>query len=233
MSAWELRGAMKHQGPLHRRDIKQPAPEEVAEVPSMFRASIRNSKRKIKRVRFNRGVQMSLVPNAANYTRKQMSAIWFDGDERAQMVKDSTQNVNLLLNGEKLGPDHCARGLEYRTPEGCKRRADNKYYALCDILKEQDRQWNEGIYDEDALRFIYLKHSEPCLEAARGLGISDEAEAHAPTQVKTPKIQKDNTPRQSIDKQGKKNHKESQMFEPMSPVPAGRVRRSSTASAAA
>ena len=72
------------------------------------------------------------------------------------------------------GSTFCARGLEYRTPSGAQHRQLNKINAWDAVLDEQDRQWQEGVCDADALAQVYIASSSHCLKSARQIAMNDE-----------------------------------------------------------
>ena len=69
------------------------------------------------------------------------------------------------------------RGLEYRTRKGAVRRQHNKLEAISAVLDEQDRQYNEGLFNEELLAEVYRSCASHCQDEAYILALKDEATA--------------------------------------------------------
>ena len=68
--------------------------------------------------------------------------------------------------------DFCLRGLEARTPRGCKRRRDNKFVGMCVVLDAQD---NRQPHSETAE--LYSLANRHCRNEAYAVALQDQAEA--------------------------------------------------------
>ena len=74
-------------------------------------------------------------------------------------------------------PGGTTRGLECRTREGSNRRRFNKITSINAVLDEQDLQFKREKCDPNALRRVYLVHSQRCQTESQLLAKGDESEA--------------------------------------------------------
>jgi hypothetical protein len=71
------------------------------------------------------------------------------------------------------------RGLEGKTTLGLYRKRQVKFNAREAVLEEQQRQWQRGIRDEEAIAEAYFECAEAAHITAYMLGLRDEREARA------------------------------------------------------
>lgn len=125
-------------------------------------------------VTFYPRVVVKRVPSLKTCPEEDLSRIWFDNYEFVAIRNENKLISERMMNNEPLGPNECSRGLEYRTPEGMKQRIENKKRARCAVLEEQERQWDAGLYDPEALRIISRMVSSASQKASLQVGLNDE-----------------------------------------------------------
>mmetsp|Transcript_30762 Transcript_30762/g.70882 ORF Transcript_30762/g.70882 Transcript_30762/m.70882 type:complete len:215 (+) Transcript_30762:58-702(+) len=140
------------------------------------------NKQKSKNVSFVEIVQVHLVLHVNDMDDEEYFGTWYEESE-LKNIRSAMRNTILKMirsrhsEADKMESNETTRGLEYRTKSGEKRRRLNKYMALCSVMREQARQLQEDIHDEEAIRSTYLKDSRHCAAAAHKLGKLDEKEA--------------------------------------------------------
>lgn len=119
-----------------------------------------------------------LIPHLNEFTEAEISSIWFEPNEYANMKNEYKDTLFLMECNKTLDEvEHTARGLEYRTQEGAWARYENKRDAYNAVLDEQDIQWKGDYDDDEALRRVYLEHSTKCSHASHELANKDAREA--------------------------------------------------------
>jgi hypothetical protein len=148
--------------------------ESVVEVKARSKESLPLTKS----VRFSENNEIFLIAHIDEFSEEEVTTIWYDANEYAEMKADYKTTVFMMECGKSLPEDeHTSRGLEYRTQEGAWARYENKRDAYNAVLDEQDIQWKKDIDDCEALARVYLEHSTKCKEAALVNGRQDAAEA--------------------------------------------------------
>lgn len=134
------------------------------------------------------------IPHIDDFDEEVIQAIWYQQDEYATMKVGFVATIKKMMRGEHIPENNesTIRGLEFRTRKGALRRQHNKLTAITAVLDEQDRQFSEGIFDEDTLSETYLAHSTHCRDSAHAIGKKDVvaikefmAEVSAPTENRT------------------------------------------------
>jgi hypothetical protein len=112
-----------------------------------------------------------------NFTEHEHSDSWYNDQEMDEIKAEcihtlqlvSSENINLCKNNNFW----CLRGLEYRTPEGAKKRLENKYLAWDTVMSEQENQFMMGEFNDEAIARTYAKVSAACREEATVLALED------------------------------------------------------------
>lgn len=100
-------------------------------------------------------------------TREEMSPddifnTWYTKDDFKEMKKQYLPIVKKLAKKLPLDEGEEARGLEHKTPRGCKSRQNNRFQAMDAVLDEQERQWEMERKDADYIAQIYRQSSAHC-----------------------------------------------------------------------
>ena len=74
---------------------------------------------------------------------------------------------------------YSSRGLEGHTTVGAAAKKRIRSLATDAVLDEQMIQWEEGIFDEDAIAEIYYRASSRCQVSASIVGLKDYRETEA------------------------------------------------------
>lgn len=137
------------------------------------------SRQQKKSVSFKTNVLVYHTKHINEYTKEEIRNCWYDDKEMGFIVSDCMAIIKLMVKDEEqlISSSDCVRGLEYRTPEGQKRRMSNKFCAMDKVLDEQDMQWQHNKNNVDELREIYSAYSEPSHNAAHLIGLEDERQA--------------------------------------------------------
>ena len=71
---------------------------------------------------------------------------------------------------------YSSRGLEGHTTVGAAAKKGERRLAINAVLDEQMIQWEEGIFNEDAIAEIYCEASSRCQVRANIVGLKDHRE---------------------------------------------------------
>jgi hypothetical protein len=102
---------------------------------------------------------------------------WYEKRDYTAIKKSVIPIIQKFANGEKIAETNkqSLRGLEYRTREGTLLRQNLRLAALTAVMNEQDRQWKEGVQDDERLAKVYRDLTSHCQEESRALALKDEA----------------------------------------------------------
>lgn len=108
------------------------------------------------------------------YTDDEYASTWYNAKEIAAVKAECTSTVELIERHIPLNVDeYCARGLEYRTYAGRQLRHMNKINGKVSVLNEQERQYEENVYNPEALSLVYKYAARHCQEEAHQLALRD------------------------------------------------------------
>lgn len=144
---------------------------------SRHRRSLRSMK---KSVNFVPHATVYLIRHLNEYTKEEINRMWYSEQEWKHLKQDLYAIVAMLSDKSiESVEERCGafRGLESRTPQGHQRRKHNRAWAMAAVLEEQETQWNCDHEDPSALAAVYHEFSQPCVDAARTLGLEDELQA--------------------------------------------------------
>jgi len=132
-----------------------------------------------RRIKFHETVNVHLIPHVDDMDDDEYFDIWYQKIDFEKMRAEFSETVNKITSGKYEGDDEfqCARGLEYRSRFGSQKRKLNKLRGLRAVLAEQNRQIEEDLCDDEALRDAYMVESHHTKEDARSLAQRDAKEA--------------------------------------------------------
>jgi hypothetical protein len=102
------------------------------------------------------------VPTRREMSQEDISSIWYSKDDFKEMKRQYTLIVKKLAKQLPLEEGEESRGLEFKTPRGCKSRQMNRYQAMDAVLDEQERQWELERRDVDYIAQIYRQSTAHC-----------------------------------------------------------------------
>lgn len=146
-----------------------------------------------KSLHFAPKIKVNLIPLVFDYSEEEKQSCWYTAIEIRTIKAECAATVRKVIEEQKhLNADtECFRGLEYRTPDGMRKRIWNKQTALDAVLDRQDILWKLDKTDEGkSIALAYRKYSVSCQEAAHQLGLEDERLIHSSSdwrQLKTNK----------------------------------------------
>ena len=108
-----------------------------------------------KKIHFHNKKKTKRIPNLASYGKDILQQIWWNPNDYDEMMKSFEYVVFMMEAGEGStvndDKEHCTRGLELRTEAGKWSRFEHKRDCYNAVLDEQDRQWNEGMDNQDSI----------------------------------------------------------------------------------
>jgi hypothetical protein len=130
-----------------------------------------------KAVSFHEAVCVYPCLHYMNFTDRELSDSWYNAQEMEEINAECTSTLQLLsrenVQLSKSNSFWCFRGLEFRTPEGAKRRQENKYLAWDTVMSVQETQSMTGEFNDEAIAHTYSQVSAACREAATILALED------------------------------------------------------------
>lgn len=142
------------------------------------------SRRRKRRVKFNKVVHNRRIPHLNDLSEEEVFATWIQPEEylaiRSRCIVTAKKMMRGLITQEDLDSGkHEPRGLEGKTKEGGNARREHKMDSIAAVLEEQTLQWNEDVFDEDAIRDVYSCFSIGCADDAHRAALQDAAAAHS------------------------------------------------------
>jgi len=106
--------------------------------------------------------------------------VWFCRDEYEVIKARNSLLVKMMKKGSfEEGDDHTFRGLEHKLKAVFRQRRANKFNALNAVLEEQDRQFNIGTNEPEAIAVRYRRASMNARENAFAIGLKDAENSYA------------------------------------------------------
>ena len=102
----------------------------------------------------------------SDYSEKELRKCWYTGQEKERMELRRLGLLFRLKYGKSEKPNSTFRGLEQLTREGQAKMTAKISACVTAVLDEQDRQWETGIDDWDAIASASRKTSLSCLARA-------------------------------------------------------------------
>jgi hypothetical protein len=173
----EQEGSQLHEASLEAEIDK--APSKMSRNTNANNDSGLEARRpKAKSVTFYPGVSVRECLHINNFTDEEILNAWYKKQDFQRIKMSFVHTVQQVANGTWPGDtEHeTARGLEFRHREGAMKRKVNKLNGLMAVLDEQERQWQGGYDDDEAIASAYIAISAKALVAVRLLAARDEAE---------------------------------------------------------
>ena len=131
-------------------------------------------------VRFSERTYVRKTLSKKDYTSQEVQACWYTSEENRRIHKRRRKEVRKIDEGNKLkDKKYCSRGLEGLTTVGAATKWSKRSLATNAVLDEQMIQWEEGVFDEDAIAEIYCKAVSSCQLWATIVGRRDHRETEA------------------------------------------------------
>jgi hypothetical protein len=103
--------------------------------------------------------------------------IWYAKRDYKEIKKNLISIIRKMTNGENIVETHkqTLLGLEHRTREGTLLRGYLRLAALTAVMNEQERQWDEGVQDDERLAKVCRDVTSLCQEKSHAKALQDEA----------------------------------------------------------
>mmetsp|Transcript_131725 Transcript_131725/g.196287 ORF Transcript_131725/g.196287 Transcript_131725/m.196287 type:complete len:210 (+) Transcript_131725:413-1042(+) len=139
-----------------------------------------NSQEPSHSVSFNDAVLCIDTLHVNDYTDEEVFRTWFTDQEYKEIKREIKLTVAMMENNSKTkstfteGVHFSSRGLEDKTTDRLSQKLEIRYFAMDDVLDEQDRQREAGICDPEALSIVYAEYSFVSHMAAFLMATADE-----------------------------------------------------------
>jgi hypothetical protein len=109
-----------------------------------------------------------------DYSSEETKATWGTEEEYHKISKQCGKQIDRMDKGEVLkDKKYCARGLEAHTKMGCIVKFKNRAESINNVLREQEKQSNEGTCDDEAIARVYHQTTSSCQMWANVVGLRD------------------------------------------------------------
>jgi hypothetical protein len=144
-----------------------------------IKSTITETTQVVKFVRFSKKIRRTRRTLSRNdYTLDETDASFSSVKDLQQLLRQCDKEVKKIDHGEKFkDKKYCARGLEGRTKIGYRSKVQTRALVINAVLDEQLTQWNEGVFDEDAIADVCLVASSSCRLWASIAGRRDQKAA--------------------------------------------------------
>jgi hypothetical protein len=126
---------------------------------------------------FSSKIEVVPVPHANDLSEEEFAATWLNEDDYKQIKQTYKATARMMMRGEVFPEDDehmCSRGLESKTKSAGHPRHHQKNRVSMSLLKAQDFQRREGLYDPLYLAELYAEYSRSDCLLAEARGILDE-----------------------------------------------------------
>jgi hypothetical protein len=133
------------------------------------------------RVRFSQKIHVQKTLPRTDYTPEEVEACWYNDEGNQRIYRHCNEEIRKMNEGCTVDEDkkYLSRGLEGHTTVGAINKKRNISLAINAVLDEQLNQWEEGIFDENAIAEVYRKASSSCQLWANIVGRRDHRETKA------------------------------------------------------
>jgi hypothetical protein len=165
------RSSMKQAGRPRRASIQFGGEIEVQlpgnEMPVKRRTSIT----------FKENIRVRQVARVHELTHEP-EALWFQNHEYKEIKENMRNTVRKTQQGVVLGDRrYCTRGLEnFMTQEAAQMTREKKCMAWDSVLKEQDLQRDQGVFDDEYMANRYKYNTAKCQQDAANRASRDAAD---------------------------------------------------------
>jgi hypothetical protein len=129
------------------------------------------------RISFSETIYVRNTLSREDYTAEQIQACWYTAEESQRIHRHCSKEIRKMDEGSELKDKKCSsRGLEGHTTDGAAIKMENRWLAINAVLDEQTFQWEEGIFDEDAIADVHCRASYGCQVRAKIVGLRDHQE---------------------------------------------------------
>jgi hypothetical protein len=136
---------------------------------------------KTKSVTFSRTVLVAEITHAKDYTETERLDTWYSKSERKSFKADIIAIGSMVVEkGYLCDEQYCVRGIEsFCSRDFAKKQKQNKILAMCAVLEEQEKQYDSGNLDPEAISLAYQRVVilQSCSDEAFQRGKQDEIEA--------------------------------------------------------
>ncbi len=113
-----------------------------------------------------------------DYSSEETKATWCTDEEYRKIIKQCRKQIEKMDKGEVLkDKTYCARGLEANTQMRYIVKLKTRTESINNVLREQERQLNEGTCDEEAIVRVYHQTTSSCQMLANVVGLRDQRAA--------------------------------------------------------
>lgn len=133
----------------------------------------------VRRVTWNEMARCRLISSHRYYSVEEYERSWYSPEEHRDMHIECGQVIVSLEKGDHPPPhdqvsNHCARGLEGHTRSGTRAKREIRDVAYNTAFREQGRQWDMGISNEETIAKLYRRASQSSVLQARMVGLQDQ-----------------------------------------------------------
>jgi hypothetical protein len=132
------------------------------------------------RVRFSARIHVRNTLSCKDYTPEEIQSCWYTAEEEQRIHRHCSKEIRKMEEGSELkDKKYSSRGLERHTTVGAATKKENVWLAISAVLDEQMVQWENDIFDENAIAAIYYITNSVCQLRANIVGLRDQRDMQA------------------------------------------------------
>jgi hypothetical protein len=114
-------------------------------------------------VRFGNKDTFRKTLSIKDYTPDEVRATWYVSEDYQRILRQCQKEIRKINQGGELkDKKYCSRGLQGFTNAGRAIKERSRILTFNAVLNQQLAQWDEGIFDEDAIAEIYIRTTSRC-----------------------------------------------------------------------
>ncbi|CAJ1945114.1 unnamed protein product [Cylindrotheca closterium] len=134
-------------------------------------------RRKLNRVSFHPTVDLKEIANRNDYTPTEVHACWYSAEEKELMYESCETVVDRMEAGKRPKKNTSYRGLENFIEANASQFDDTIHAYIDAVMDEQERQWDNDMFDCELLREVALEVSLYSASLAHKMAAYDVNEA--------------------------------------------------------
>ena len=120
---------------------------------------------------------LKIIPSLNQYSEEEKSDTFYGPEDYLRMREETSEVTFLMKHGTKESEDLSYRGLEFKRDGEFRRRKLNRLRVNLAIFEENDKQFEQGYYDDEAIRDICRLLTESSRLEALGRAAEDARDA--------------------------------------------------------
>ena len=124
---------------------------------------------------FDGNVRVCYTIARSDFSLEEKTATWYATEEYTRISEQCSRQIYKMDEGKVLKDrKYCSRGLEQHTRRGRAIKIQNRSSSIQAVLMEQEKQSDEGTYDDVVISRVYRGVTSSCQLWANVVGVRDQ-----------------------------------------------------------